>query len=100
MKNPINKMKENDEYRGFGYIGHEIRDYIKADKLVLKAIKELKYNDEEAFLFLNSRDGRWLGDSLMMWLDNKKYKNKEIVQWIVETIKRAMIGLRKEVSDL
>lgn len=96
--NAIDKMKQNENWLGFGYIGHEMRENPLADKLVLKAIKELKLSDEDAFLFLNSKPGRWLGDSMSFWLDSKKSTKKQKVESIKETIKKELFNLKKELK--
>ena len=67
----IDKMKKRDDWLGFGYIGHAIRND-EVDKIVCKVLNELKLSDEKAFIYLNSKLGRWLGDELSYRKDVKE----------------------------
>jgi hypothetical protein len=59
----FDKMMEHPDYKGWGYLGHECRT-IELDKIVVQEINALGLDVSEAFLFLNSRYARMMGDSL------------------------------------
>lgn len=63
---------------GFGLFGHEVRrpsfwkSYQKVemiDSLIAKIANKLKLNKEQVFKFMDSKCGRWAGDSIEKNMD-------------------------------
>lgn len=61
--NDLDKMMERKEYDGFGYLGHECRNK-SLDLLIIQELNKQDLDFSLAFLFLNSRPARFMGDEL------------------------------------
>lgn len=91
-KSDLANMIKRKDYGGFGYLTHEIRDE-SVDEAVLSALNEINCDEDQAFLFLNSRVARFMADEVLTAPDKaqkicERYLNRYLPDLIEESKKR------------
>lgn len=88
----LETMKTRAEYNGFGYLGHESRSD-ELDQLVVDCLNTQLVDLDLAYLFLNSRSARFMGDEVA----GKNLASQEKI--ILKYLTKYLPELRKEIRE-
>lgn len=80
MSNLLAKFKKSKKHEGYGLTSHQSRSEL-VDKVFDDVVEKNFINEAEAFLFADSRCGRFLGDEIK----NLKNKSKSQIYQLIES---------------